>query len=141
MDAEYQTGNDIFQCRLCGECCRGFGGTYVSKDDIKAIARFIKTDPDTFIKEYCDMAGSRPVLTLGKDGRCVFFDQNEQCTIHPVKPYMCRAWPFIRTIIKNPENWNAMASACPGMKKDVPYKDLIRIVSKEKKRLDNTLGR
>lgn len=136
MDSEYQTPDDIFECRQCGACCNGFGGTYVTEQDILSIAGFIQADPDKFLEEYCDMAGSRPVLTQGKDGQCIFFDTEKQCTIHPVKPYMCRAWPFIRTIVKNPENWNAMAGACPGMKKDIPYPDLVRIVTKEKQRLD-----
>ena len=141
MDSKYQTPEDIFECQQCGECCTGFGGTYVTEKDVVSIARFIQTDPDTFLRDYCDMAGSRPVLTQGKDSRCIFFDTQGQCTIHPVKPYMCRAWPFIQTIIKNPENWNAMAGSCPGMKKDIPFQDLIRIVAKEKARLDQAAGR
>ena len=141
MDSKYQTPEDIFECKLCGECCTGFGGTYVTEQDRVSIASFIHVDPDAFLKDFCDMAGSRPVLTQGKDGRCIFFDTKKQCTIHPVKPYMCRAWPFIQTIIKNPENWNAMAGSCPGMKKDIPYPDLIRIVAKEKARLDREAGR
>ncbi|WP_022668199.1 YkgJ family cysteine cluster protein [Desulfospira joergensenii] len=136
MDSKYQNPEDIFDCKLCGECCRGFGGTYVTDHDRVSIARFIQADPDNFINDYCDMAGSRPVLTQGEDGRCIFFDPEKQCTIHPVKPYMCRAWPFILTLIKNPENWNAMAGSCPGMKKDIPAQDLIRIVTREKARLD-----
>ena len=130
------SADDIFECQLCGQCCTGFGGTYVTEQDMVSIARFIQADPARFLENYCDMAGSRPVLTLGEDGKCIFFDPEKQCTIHPVKPYMCRAWPFIRTIIKNPENWNAMAGSCPGMKKDVPFTDLVRIVTEEKAKLD-----
>ncbi|MCP4719352.1 MAG: YkgJ family cysteine cluster protein, partial [Desulfobacteraceae bacterium] len=69
-----------------------------------------------------------------------FFDKEKQCTIHPVKPYMCRAWPYIKTIIKNPENWNAMAGACPGMKKNIPHKDLIRIIAHESQLLDGVMN-
>ncbi|HGY11559.1 MAG TPA: YkgJ family cysteine cluster protein, partial [Desulfobacterales bacterium] len=65
-------------------------------------------------------------------------DKINQCTIHPVKPYMCKAWPFIQTIIKHPENWNAMANSCPGMKKDIPYTDLQKIVATEKEKLDKS---
>ncbi len=135
MDSKCQTAEDIFQCKLCGECCRGFGGTYVTDEDIRNIACFIGTDPAMFVNEYCDMAGSKPVLTQGENEKCIFFNDSRQCTIHPVKPYMCRAWPFIKTIIKNPENWDAMAGACPGMKKGVPHKDLIRITTLELEKL------
>ena len=115
MDFKFNTGDDIFTCTQCGECCRGFGGTYVSKEDIHRISRFIGCDPAEFIPRYCDMSGSRPVLTLADDGKCIFFDK--LCTIHAVKPYMCRAWPFIKTLVQHPENWEAMAGSCPGMVK------------------------
>jgi Fe-S-cluster containining protein len=140
MDAEYKTSDDIFVCQMCGDCCNGFGGTYVTEDDIKRICDYTEIGESAFIEKYCDPSGSRFVLTLGDDGCCIFFDPEKQCTIHPVKPYMCCAWPFLKTIIKNPENWNAMASACPGMKKDIPPEDLKRIVALEKKKLDETYG-
>ncbi|MDA3790490.1 MAG: YkgJ family cysteine cluster protein [Desulfobacula sp.] len=137
MTSEVKAVSDIFECQLCGDCCNGFGGTYVTKLDIINISRYICFDPEKFITRYCDPSGSRHVLTLGKDGFCIFFDKTDQCTIHPVKPYMCKAWPFIQTIIDHPENWNAMANSCPGMKKNIPYKDLQKIVAKEKEKLDN----
>lgn len=133
------TAEDIFDCKLCGQCCKGFGGTYVTRQDIEKIAAYINADPDTFTAKYCDMSGSRPVLTLAENGSCLFFDPEKQCTIHPVKPYMCRAWPYIKAIITHPENWDIMANSCPGMKKGVPYKALQRIVGTEKEKLDKSL--
>ncbi|MCG8614599.1 MAG: YkgJ family cysteine cluster protein [Desulfobacterales bacterium] len=141
MDVNELTARDIFECRLCGQCCNGFGGTYISRSDIENIAAFINANPATFVETYCDMSGSRPVLTLNDKGTCIFFDPDKQCTIHPVKPYMCRAWPYIKTIIKNPENWDIMANSCPGMKKGVPHRDLQRIVSLEKEKLDQSYDR
>ncbi len=139
MDSKTNTWEDIFECKLCGECCRGFGGTYVTPQDIINISSHIKFDPDQFIEHYCDKSGSRHVLTRGTDGCCIFFNKEEQCTIHPVKPYMCKAWPFIQAVISYPENWNAMANSCPGMKKDIPDKDLVRIVTTEKNRLNKEM--
>ncbi len=139
MVSDYKTWNDIFECQQCGDCCKGFGGTYVTAKDIINISKFINFDPKKFIARYCDKSGSRHVLTLGKDGCCIFFNKETQCTIHPVKPYMCKAWPFIQTVIKHPENWNAMANSCPGMKKDIPHKDLKKIVTIEKNKLDKSI--
>ena len=140
MASEFKTADDIFQCKLCGDCCNGFGGTYITPEDIQRIAEFIQSDPDTFVRDYCDMSGSRPVLTQGENNSCIFFDPEKQCTIHPVKPYMCKAWPFIKTIINNPENWDTMANSCPGMKKQIPHGDLKRIVTVEKNKLDQSLS-
>ncbi len=135
MGSEFNTGNDIFQCRQCGECCTGFGGTYVTDHDIENIADYINVETEKFISKFCDMSGTRYVLSQGENGKCIFFDMEKQCTIHPVKPYMCRAWPFIQAIVKHPENWNAMAGSCPGIKKNVPEETLKKIVSEELRKL------
>ncbi len=135
MVYEKNTGKDIFQCQQCGECCDGFGGTYVTEKDIQNIAEYIHVETARFISEFCDISGKRHVLTQGKDGKCIFFNIKKQCTIHPVKPYMCKAWPFIPAVVKHPENWNTMANSCPGMKKNIPSHILEKIVSKELEKL------
>lgn len=114
---------------MCGDCCRGYGGAYVTPEDVRAIAGYIGEDPGTFLNRYCQMSGSRPVLAQGPDGRCVFWD--ELCTIHPVKPRMCRQWPFIRAILVDVVNWRSMADACPGMRTDIPDETILRVVRRK----------
>jgi hypothetical protein len=140
MDSEQPTtGDDIFSCRQCGDCCKGFGGTYVTALDIGRISAYIGFDPDLFPARYCEKSGSRYILACGKEGYCIFFDREKQCTIHPVKPYMCKAWPFIEAVIRHPENWNMMANSCPGMKKDIPKEALEKIVGYEKEKLNMSI--
>jgi uncharacterized protein len=129
-------GQDIFNCVQCGECCKGFGGTYVSDRDIVRIADYVDCTTEFFVKNYCEKSGSKQVLACGSDGYCIFFERQKQCTIHPVKPYMCRAWPFIRPVLRYPENWNIMAGSCSGMKKDVPEDLVLKTVKIEVKKLD-----
>lgn len=103
----------LFACTQCGDCCKGFGGTYITEEDVVAIARFVGVTVDKFRKMYCASSGQRLVLAQRPDGYCIFFDVN--CTIHAVKPRMCRRWPFIESILKDPSNWRIMAGGCPGM--------------------------
>jgi len=110
--------SEIFNCRGCGDCCKGYGGTYVTPRDIERIAAFIRVDPDSFVSRFCVFSGGRPVLAQGRNGYCIFWDQ--LCTVHPVKPRMCKAWPFIRSVLVDVDNWHIMASVCPGMRTDVP---------------------
>ncbi len=126
--------SDIFQCKMCGDCCKGYGGTYVTQKDIKAISDYIKTDPKRFIAKYCSMSGKRPVLTQGQNGYCIFWDKH--CTIHPVKPRMCRAWPFIEPVLIDSSNWTAMAGSCPGIRTDVPEHILKEKIKKTLSELD-----
>lgn len=130
MSCNHTVPEDIFICQQCGECCQGFGGTYVSDADIQAIADFIHTDTDTFVQRYCQPSGSRYVLGQADTGYCIFCD-NKRCTIHPVKPRMCKAWPFIPNVLKDPENWRIMAGSCPGIRTDVPIADVLDCIRHE----------
>ena len=42
----------LFACTCCGDCCRGYGGTYLSEADIVAIARYIGVSPDCLTARY-----------------------------------------------------------------------------------------
>lgn len=125
------TSNDIFQCQQCGNCCIGYGGTYVTPKDIKAIAKFINTESETFVVDYCQLSNNKPVLKIGDNGKCIFFDDKTQCTIHPVKPRMCRAWPFIKNVLRAPGNWEIMSGACPGIKTDFSPLEIKTCIEKE----------
>ena len=109
---------DVFRCRQCGDCCRGYGGTYVSAADIAAIARYLKLPEKTLISRYCAASGERLLLAQGENGYCAFWADG-LCSIHPVKPAMCRKWPFLESVLLDVGNWWAMASCCPGMRTDV----------------------
>ncbi len=110
--------DELFECRMCGDCCRGYGGTYVSASDIQAIAAYLQIDPSDFRDQYCRRSGSRYVIAQADNGYCIFWDQ--LCRIHPVKPRMCRNWPFIAAVLKDVANWRIMGASCPGIRTDLP---------------------
>ena len=55
---------DIFECTNCGDCCKGYGGTFVTEKDIEAISDYIKADVKCFVEEYCQISGGKPVLYM-----------------------------------------------------------------------------
>ena len=120
---------DIFECRRCGDCCRGYGGTLVEEADIGAIAAYLGITAERFRYKYCVLSGSRPMLVQQPNGFCAFWDR--LCTIHPVKPRMCRAWPFIKSVLKDVTNWHIMAGMCPGIRTDVSDEQIIACVKKK----------
>lgn len=117
----------FFECTQCGECCRGYGGTYVSPTDIAALADYLGLAQDDVRSRYCIFSGSKMLLAQRPDGFCVFWDRN--CTIHPVKPLMCRRWPFIPSLLMDVANWRIMADSCPGIKKEAGPRDLLAHVA------------
>ena len=134
MTHSTMTSDDVFQCTQCGECCTGFGGTYMTQDDVVRIAAHLGVSQEQFLDEFCQMVDGMPVIAVGEDGRCVFFKGN--CSIHTVKPRMCCAWPFIEAVERVPSNWDLMADACEGIQTGIPH-DVIRgIVRKEIDALD-----
>lgn len=120
---------DLFKCQQCGDCCKGYGGTFVTEPEIQAIADFLDTDTQSFLKNYCQMSGGRPLLTQGRDLYCIFW--NKVCTIHPVKPRMCKTWPFIASVLIDAGNWHIMAASCPGIRTDVPDSEVKECVARE----------
>ena len=108
---------DIFKCTKCGDCCKGYGGTYVGEKEIKAIAKFLHIESRRLVDRYCQVSGSRLVLAQAENQYCVFWEGT--CAIHPVKPHMCKSWPFIPSVLVDIKNWQVMAGSCPGMRIDV----------------------
>ncbi len=121
--------SDIFNCRQCGKCCLGYGGTYISDNDILRIAKFLNITENIFKENYCCKSGQKFVLGQKKNGYCILWDQ--VCTIHSVKPEMCRAWPFINALKADISNWKIMGTACPGIQTDIPEEMIKQVVSKE----------
>jgi len=119
----------IFVCQRCGDCCRGFGGTFVSDGDIRRIAAYISRDPAQVRQTLCQPSGRRWVLAQAENGFCVFWDK--LCTIHPVKPRMCRRWPFIQAVLVDMANWHSMGASCPGIRNDQPEALVRQIVRHE----------
>ena len=130
MPSDIIESKALFECRQCGKCCKGYGGTYLSDNDIDRISDFIDVDPAKFVHQFCYVSGKQPLLAQRKDGYCILWDQ--LCTIHPVKPLMCRKWPFLESILVDTANWLIMADSCPGIKTDIAPDKLKRFVGRMK---------
>ena len=107
----------FFDCTQYGDCCKGCGGTYLTDKDMAAIAKHLEISITVFKERYCAPSGKRLVLAQRADGYCIFWDQN--CTIHAIKPRMCRQWPYIDSLLKDIGNWRIMSSVCPGIQVDI----------------------
>lgn len=84
----------FYQCQRCTACCRWPGDVRIDDGEIKAIARFLALDEDSFIQRYTRLRSDRQGLSLiEKDNHeCIMLD-GDDCRIQPVKPTQCRGFP------------------------------------------------
>ena len=129
MEYEDASCSGLFTCTRCGDCCKGYGGTYLSATDIDAIAKHLGISADRFVDIYTCRSGAGRLIVQGNNGYCIFWD--EVCTIHSVKPKMCRQWPYIPSILVDVDNWRVMAASCPGMNADASDQRILACVKRK----------
>jgi len=117
-----------FGCTQCGKCCTGRPGyTWVSLDEIQAIADFLKLPINEFVAQYLRKVDGRwALLEYTPDYDCVFLKE-KKCTIYPVRPKQCRTFPWWPQNLESKEAWNEAAKHCEGIRDDAPIVSLDEI--------------
>jgi hypothetical protein len=123
-----RSGNSVkaFECTMCGECCYGTGGIFLTQEEIERIARFLAMNHQSFLVDCCEERNGRIYLKSGTDGYCIFFDREKGCSIHPVKPERCALWPYYAANLRDRETWETAKEACPGINPDCPFDEFVR---------------
>jgi len=117
-----------FECKMCGECCWG-RGISVSEKEIKRIADFLGIKEEDFKRQYCVLNRDRYELKTKESGYCVFLKKSEKgkiCAIHPVKPDICKKWPFFKSIVSDRHEWRIAMDACPGINRNCSFEDFVK---------------
>ena len=127
MKNKAQNFTPPFECTCCGDCCNGYGGTVISNADIEKIARFLDIDRERFLTQFCVKSPNGWMIAQREDGFCHFV-KDKRCSIHPVKPRICRAWPYLESVLTDLTNWEAMASVCPGINKQADPEEIVAAV-------------
>ncbi len=128
-----------FECTKCGACCRDeFLLVTVTSSDIVKIAAVLGLGPNEMLKalDFYVVSNDQPapvglekfpsVATEGglafialkkmENGECVFLKEN-LCMIHPVRPTVCRSFPFVFNESDGQRTWglSAKKKICPGL--------------------------
>ncbi len=108
-----------FECTRCGNCCRNHGDyafVYLTDHDVSAIAQFLGLPAERFLERYCTRDGDWVVLRMDEPA-CPFLDGENRCTIYPVRPRQCAAWPFWTENLRRATWEGAVKACCPGIGK------------------------
>jgi hypothetical protein len=112
-----------FQCTQCGDCCTGAPGyVWVNADEIAALAAHKGLAVDEFEAQFVRPVGSRKSLIEFQNGDCVFFDgTSRKCTVYGARPRQCKTWPFWKSNLETPADWQHTCQVCPGSGKGQLY--------------------
>ncbi len=102
-----------FVCRRCGDCCRGVGGILVTPGEVEAVAAHLGLEPAAVIRDY--LVDTPLGLQVASPGGVCIFLEGGLCRVHPVKPRICRQWPYLPALVADPEEFEAAREACPGL--------------------------
>ena len=115
---------DVFECRQCGSCCFGRGGVRLTPAEAEETADYLRIRLDELKRLY--LAGGEPPweVRVDPEGFCLFHQpQGARCLIHPVKPAICRLWPFLAGPLKDESAFNDAKESCPGLPADLNWAD------------------
>jgi len=122
-DDLWYKGGLRFECLQCGGCCTGFSGTVrVSGEEIVTLAQRLDLPETEFRNNYTRLIRGRTISLIEKKNTdCIFFDEEQGCTVYVDRPRQCRTWPFWRSNVYSPERWKREAARCPGMNQGELY--------------------
>lgn len=117
----------IFSCTRCGYCCHGETTVSLDAEDQKRMVKELTLDKDTVESKYWRVTKGVVQMKI-VDGHCIFY--NDGCTVHQGRPWRCAEWPLHPSILTDENNFHSIAESCPGIKKEVGYKEFCRILQK-----------
>ena len=103
----------VFHCRQCGECCRGEKGILVTAAELQAMAALLGLSGEDFARLYLVETDLGPQIA-SRNGACIM-QEGTLCRVHPVKPRICREWPYLTALLTYADEFEAAKEACPGI--------------------------
>ena len=104
-----------FACQPgCTACCQRKGFVYLTEHDVTRAAQFLGLTPADFEQRYIYRTRHLRRLRIPRGGLCRFL-RPDGCSIHPVKPRQCRAFPFWPELMEDRRAWRQTAAWCPGI--------------------------
>ena len=98
----------------CTACCDVPGFVYITEDDLRRIAAYLKMEPADFESRYVYRTRHRLRLRKPRSSQCHFL-REDGCAIHEVKPTQCRLFPFWPELVEDREAWQHAGRRCPGI--------------------------
>ncbi len=106
-----------FACTGCGNCCRNHGDysyVYLAEADVRAIAAHLGLEREAFLERFCQEEDGWISLAMDRPA-CPFLTEENRCSIYPVRPKQCVAWPFWTENLERATWEGPVKECCPGL--------------------------
>ena len=118
---------DIFICARCGYCCQGETTVSLDKDDQERMIAKLGMEREKVKEQYWRVTGN-VVQMKTVDGHCIFYTEDEGCTVHEGRPWRCGQWPLHPSILADKNNFETIRESCPGINKELSYEEFCEIL-------------
>jgi uncharacterized protein len=118
----------VFTCQQCGQCCQGDKGILVTPAEMNALAEFLGLSREELARRYL-ISSPLGLQVAARNGACIFLE-DKRCRVHPVKPRICREWPFLPALLAHADEFEAAKEACPGLAPDCRHEDFAALADR-----------
>jgi len=106
-----------FECQSgCTNCCDTEGYVYLTEDDLRKAAAFLRLTASEFELRYVYRTKNLLRLRKPRGSQCHFLSESG-CDIHPAKPTQCRLFPYWPELVRSAKAWERTGKRCPGIGK------------------------
>ena len=106
-DGRFYGPNDMVKagcddCKGCSDCCRGMGTSIILDPlDVHRLRTGLRTDFEGLMKGRIELNVVDGVILpnlcqAGEKEACTFLDENGRCSVHAIRPGVCRLFPLGR---------------------------------------------
>ena len=107
-----------FECIRCGNCCKEPGWVLFSDEELKKISTYLDMGLDVFMPYFSELdtvvTEDGSVLGFMMEDGCVFYEEDEGCTIYPYRPEQCKKFPYWASN-ESDEAWVEASKICGGI--------------------------
>ena len=125
-----------FECQQCGTCCFGAGGVRLDEAEAAVVASYLKISPAELKRLYLKPGPAPWDIRTDPENYCLFHQPNGRCLIHPVKPEVCRLWPYLPGARREESAFLDAKEACPGLRRDLRWDEFKKAARQAGESLD-----
>jgi Fe-S-cluster containining protein len=89
---------------------------------VERISAFLGLDQAEFMARHTLLRNGNREIGTKEDGACHFL-ADKVCSIHPVKPAVCRLWPWLPGALADEMGFLSLKQDCPGVAREATWED------------------